>query len=210
MFARRFATRVFAPASRSTIGSSLVRAVHTNTAHSNQSSRTAFFTLAAGTAGAAAGVWAFVKQQQKQQQQQQQPPPLSIVPVAAAESGEVANRETFVVFRHRVLPLWYRVVLVFFSIVSGGLLYAFIQPVLLFNHLEEAVPQMSVGGKQLAWVGKFSDFYWLSMRNLALTVVTLGFYHVLGYSDQRTEAFIDRHIMFAEDWHREAEKQQRS
>jgi hypothetical protein len=89
-----------------------------------------------------------------------------------------------------------RTAIVVLSAISGGLLYPFVLPVILFNHLEEAVPKMSVAGKSLVWRGVFSEFYAESMKSLGLTLVTFGFYHVLGYADERMESYIDAHIEF--------------
>jgi hypothetical protein len=177
------------------------RAMHTGRgagAQSSQSARNALFAAVAGAAGASAGVWAFVSQREKSRFVAVDTV-LAAEPVAPAPAAAVTavTPSEFRVFRLRVLPLYYRLAVVALTFLSGGLLYPFVVPVLMFNHLEEAVPNMSVAGRKLEWRGKFTDFYTVAMKNLLLTVVTFGFYHLLGYADANMETFIDENIAIA-------------
>jgi hypothetical protein len=163
--------------------------VAATSARSQQSVRNSFFAAVAGTAGAAAFVLCDRSITSSGSS--------SLVRTALAQ--EETRVVPFNVFRVRVMPVWYRIAIVVLSAISGGLLYPFVLPVILFNHLEEAVPKMSVAGKTLAWRGVFSEFYAESMKSLGLTLVTFGFYHILGYADERMESYIDAHIDFKND-----------
>jgi hypothetical protein len=162
--------------------------VTASSARSQQSVRNSFFAAVAGTAGAAAAAYALCDRSITSSGSS------SLVRTALAQ--EETRVVPFNVFRVRVMPVWYRIAIVVLSAISGGLLYPFVLPVILFNHLEEAVPKMSVAGKSLVWRGVFSEFYAESMKSLGLTLVTFGFYHVLGYADERMESYIDAHIEF--------------
>lgn len=166
--------------------------MHTQATRNASASRL-FASSAAVAAGAAFGMWSHVMSRTTDNTK-------GVVLAAEPTPGAavVAAPEEFRVFRSRVLPLWYRVVVVFFSLISAGLLYPFVAPILHFNHLEECVPTMRVNGRPLVWTGEFSAYYTQAMITLGLNVVTLGIYQILGFADQRMETYVDEHIKISQ------------
>jgi hypothetical protein len=188
MFSARIAQQMFA---RSSFRSASQRQMHTQATRNASASRL-FASSAAVAAGAAFGVWSHVMS--RTTDKNTKVVVLAAEPTSTGAPVSAVAEDEFRVFRSRVLPLWYRVVVVFFSLISAGLLYPFVAPVLHFNHLEECVPTMRVNGRPLVWTGEFSAYYTQAMITLGLNVVTLGIYQILGFADQRMETYVDEHI----------------
>jgi hypothetical protein len=167
--------------------------LHTSAVRNGGASGRLFAASAAAAAGTAMGVWSYVNGSSNNKSNTV----AFAADAPATSTAVVVVDDEFRVFRSRVLPLWYRVVVLFFSLISGGLLYPFIAPILHFNHLEECVPTMRVNGRALVWTGEFSAYYTQAMISLGYSVLTLGFYTFLGYTDQRMETYVDQHIKFA-------------
>lgn len=179
-------------------GTSQRHMMHTSAAASARGGSSRLFAAsAAAAAGTAMGVWSFVNGSNSSGNNKTSMMAFAADAPATTTAVAVVADDEFRVFRARVLPLWYRVVVVFFSLISGGLLYPFIAPVLHFNHLEECVPSMRVNGRALVWTGEFSAYYTQAMISLGFSVLTLGFYQLLGYADQRMETYVDQHIKVA-------------
>jgi len=106
---------------------------------------------------------------------------------------DTVKPKTVEIFSPLVLRQRDRFILIVVGLSTAGLGSAILYPFFSFERYRSNIPKMRIAGKRFKFTGDLWEFYKVSVTNYVFSVLTLGLYWFLGYSDRRITDYVESH-----------------